>query len=295
MEFNNKMTALADEIRELSGTTTEKGIDDMTADVNTANEEIANQVDLLAQAISAIEGKAGGGVTLPTLSNPAVAADIVSGKEAINASGTKITGTIPTQAAKTITPSTSSQTAVASGRYTTGAVTVAAIPSQYEDVASETTNYTNTLAQIGTAITQLENELQGKAAGGGSSGGSDSLRDGMWNLTITLTGTPSEDMILAYPCAYQVSSEGTVYFDMVSMPLLELVDYGNVIEDTVPKGALIAIFTSSDNVYNIGLDWLNNTGNDEITGVFPVTPDYSYIGRFYRIVEDNAVIALECY
>lgn len=35
------------------------------------------------------------------------------------------------QAAKTITPSTSSQTAVASGVYTTGAVTVAAIPSTY--------------------------------------------------------------------------------------------------------------------------------------------------------------------
>lgn len=35
------------------------------------------------------------------------------------------------QAAKTITPSTSSQTAVASGVYTTGAVTVAAIPNTY--------------------------------------------------------------------------------------------------------------------------------------------------------------------
>ena len=38
---------------------------------------------------------------------------------------------LTTQAAKTITPSTSSQTAVASGVYTTGAVTVAAIPSTY--------------------------------------------------------------------------------------------------------------------------------------------------------------------
>jgi hypothetical protein len=48
------------------------------------------------------------------------------------AAGTK-TGTkqLTTQAAKTITPSTSSQTAVAKGVYTTGAVTVAAIPSAY--------------------------------------------------------------------------------------------------------------------------------------------------------------------
>jgi hypothetical protein len=46
--------------------------------------------------------------------------------------GTKnITKQLTTQAAKTVTPNTSSQTAVASGRYTTGTVTVAAIPSTY--------------------------------------------------------------------------------------------------------------------------------------------------------------------
>lgn len=46
--------------------------------------------------------------------------------------GTKsATKQLTTQAAKTITPSTSQQTAVAAGRYTTGAVTVAAIPSTY--------------------------------------------------------------------------------------------------------------------------------------------------------------------
>ena len=48
------------------------------------------------------------------------------------AAGTKsATKQLTTQAAKTITPSTSLQTAVAAGRYTTGAVTVAAIPSTY--------------------------------------------------------------------------------------------------------------------------------------------------------------------
>lgn len=41
-----------------------------------------------------------------------------------------------TQAAKTVTPTKSSQTAVAAGVYTTGAVTVAAIPAQYQDVSS---------------------------------------------------------------------------------------------------------------------------------------------------------------
>ena len=48
------------------------------------------------------------------------------------AAGTKTaTKSLSTQAAKTITPTKSSQTAVTSGKYTTGTVTVAAIPSSY--------------------------------------------------------------------------------------------------------------------------------------------------------------------
>jgi hypothetical protein len=83
--------------------------------------------------------------------------------------GTK-TGTkqLTTQAAKTITPSTSSQTAVAKNVYTTGAVTVAAIPSKYEDVGTETNAYTTKLASLETAVAALETELAGKASGGSS-------------------------------------------------------------------------------------------------------------------------------
>lgn len=55
---NEKMMALADEIRELSGTTTSKSIDAMTSDVDNANAEIAEQADLLAQIATALEGKA---------------------------------------------------------------------------------------------------------------------------------------------------------------------------------------------------------------------------------------------
>lgn len=52
-------------------------------------------------------------------------------------SGTKSgTKQLTIQVAKTITPSTSSQTAVASGRYTTGAVTVNPIPSSYVQPAT---------------------------------------------------------------------------------------------------------------------------------------------------------------
>ena len=50
-------------------------------------------------------------------------------------SGTKsATKQLTTQAAKTVTPSTSAQTAVSSGVYTTGAVTVSAVPTQTKSV-----------------------------------------------------------------------------------------------------------------------------------------------------------------
>ena len=58
---SSKMTALADEIRELSGTTTPKSIDEMTSDVDMANTEINEQTDLLEQIATALEGKASGG------------------------------------------------------------------------------------------------------------------------------------------------------------------------------------------------------------------------------------------
>lgn len=62
--------------------------------------------------------------SLDTSDATATAANILSGKTAYGANG-KITGTIPSQAAKTITPKATSQTAIAAGTYASGAVTVA--------------------------------------------------------------------------------------------------------------------------------------------------------------------------
>lgn len=58
---NEKMTALADEVRELSGTTTVKSINTMTTDINAANIEIAEQTELLEQIATALENKTAGG------------------------------------------------------------------------------------------------------------------------------------------------------------------------------------------------------------------------------------------
>lgn len=64
------------------------------------------------------------GTTLPALSNPAGAGQILSGYQAINADGEIITGNIPSQGAQTITPGTANKT-IAAGRYLSGTQTIA--------------------------------------------------------------------------------------------------------------------------------------------------------------------------
>ena len=73
---------------------------------------------------------------------------------------------------KTVTPTTSKQTIIADSGYDgLDTVTVNAIPSNYEDVGTETNAYTTKLASLESAITALETELKGKASGGSGGGG----------------------------------------------------------------------------------------------------------------------------
>jgi hypothetical protein len=59
-ELDDKMTAIADGIRELSGDNALKGLDDMAQGAQTANAEIADQEKLLAQVAVALENKVSG-------------------------------------------------------------------------------------------------------------------------------------------------------------------------------------------------------------------------------------------
>ena len=70
----------------------------------TIDNELSTQDNLITQIQTALQNKASG-VALPALSNPASASDMLSGKEAINGIGQKITGTIATKTSSNLTAS----------------------------------------------------------------------------------------------------------------------------------------------------------------------------------------------
>jgi len=94
MSVNSKLVAIADEIRELSGTAEPMGLDAMASNLGEANDEVASQEDLIADIVAALEGKATGGseAKLPTLINPAAEDEIFLNKEVIDKDGNKLTG-----------------------------------------------------------------------------------------------------------------------------------------------------------------------------------------------------------
>lgn len=61
MSINSTMTALADEVRELSGKTGKLTLENMTDEVASGNGTISDQTSLIAQIAQALEGKASGG------------------------------------------------------------------------------------------------------------------------------------------------------------------------------------------------------------------------------------------
>lgn len=111
------IVAIADAVRAKNGTTSEMTLG-----------QIIDSIDNISTSIT------------PTITVSSV------GLITATAGDKSATKQLTTQAAKTITPSTSSQTAVASGRYTTGAVTVDAIPSTYvkPSATKDATTYTPT-------------------------------------------------------------------------------------------------------------------------------------------------------
>lgn len=84
-----------------------------------------------------------GGQSIIDISDSTVTADkMLEGVTAYDKTGAKITGTIPQQAAKTVTAGTSKVSAGVSGKYMSGEITVAPTPSQSKTVSPSTSAQT---------------------------------------------------------------------------------------------------------------------------------------------------------
>ena len=98
-----------------------------------------------------VEAIPSGSLSTPTISSSGLITAQV-GASGYLASGTKVTKQLTTQAAKTVTPTASEQTVVDSAVYTTGAVKVAAVPSETKTITANGT-YTPSSGKYLTQVT----------------------------------------------------------------------------------------------------------------------------------------------
>lgn len=94
MSVNSKMQAIADPVRMLTGESGKMGLDAMASNLGAVVSECDTQAAIIQQIKTALEGKAGGGTVLLTLTNPGSAADLREGKQLIDADGNVVTGTM---------------------------------------------------------------------------------------------------------------------------------------------------------------------------------------------------------
>lgn len=192
--------------------------------------------------------------------------------------GTK-TGTkqLTTQAAKTVTPSTSEQTAVASGVYTTGAVKVAAIPSKYVDNST---------------VTAIETDvLSGKKFGSTNSVKTGSMaNNGAVSKTLDGVTTKSVTIPAGYTSGGTVSMDGTVD-NAVTAALSALVEKGVEVPEGTNVTGLAALITAIE-VGGGG----SNDSEEKVTGVITpaaatntltITHGLGKVPKYFGILRDS--------
>lgn len=153
MALTDKLTAIGNAIRGKTGGTAKLSLDGMVSAINGLKTTFVTQtkdvtLSETAQTIKPDSGKDG----LSQVNVPGI-------------SKTYVGSSVTKQSAKTVTPTKSEQTVVASGVYTTGAVKVGAIPSKYIIPTGSETKTANGTYDV-TSLAQLIVNVSG---GGGSS------------------------------------------------------------------------------------------------------------------------------
>lgn len=163
------LTGLADNIRRIKNITSTMSATDMVEYLNGITVRTSSNLSASGATVTVPAGyyrsQASKSVATATQATPSIS---VSAAGLITASATQTAGYVAagtksgtqqltTQAAKTVTPSDSEQTAVAAGVYTTGAVKVAAMPS----VARANTTLTGTADDTNDTITYTASNNQG--------------------------------------------------------------------------------------------------------------------------------------
>lgn len=127
----------------------------------------------------------GGGVD--TSQDTVIAGAMRAGYTAHDANGDPITGSIPDKAGTTITPGNSEQTAVPAGMYTTGAVKVAAIPTNLS------ATYVKAAGNIAFKTPSANLSVARRNAGGGTAGNYALAIGGYGNSSATRTAIDAYD------------------------------------------------------------------------------------------------------
>lgn len=112
---------------------------DYKLELQNNNIDLQAILDSIKELPDAPEGGGGADTSDATLTS---GNQLLEGITAYGKNG-KVTGTIPSQAAKTITPTESTQTVIPAGTYAAGDVTVAAIPSTYITTTDATATATD--------------------------------------------------------------------------------------------------------------------------------------------------------
>ena len=147
--------------------------------------------------------------------SPTVSAGYISSGTAgtVTVSGNN-TQQLSTQAATTITPSTSQQTAVAAGKYTTGAVTVAPIPSE---CIIPSGNLAITENGTGIDVTQYET-VSVSVSGGEVNIDTKTATASNYPISLQFTGMKGQPKMFALKSTSQISSSGsTTYYYIIDM------------------------------------------------------------------------------